>query len=241
MENRDKGKIKEAKAECRREARRRLKETDSVYRRAASDAICDAVTGLEEYRSAGTVLAYSSVGREVATDRLLDALLADGKRLCLPRCTDIDENGRKREGAPEMEARLVSDLSLLSTGAYGIKEPVIYGSDAGGAEAESPGGGPEDPSGGETADMTATERAFPQVLPADIDLVILPCLACDADCGRLGHGAGYYDKFLSELREDCVTVAVCFDKLILDKIPMEEHDMPVKAVITEKAVYRWRP
>lgn len=214
--------IKEQKALLRAEARRRLRATSDEYRSTASAAICELLTGLDEYASADTVFAYCSMGREVSTDALVERVLADGKRLCLPRCVDIDENGRKLPGVPEMEARLVSDTGLMSKGAYGIREPVVMKEDG-------------------RADEEETSRLFPPADPADIDLVVLPCVACDASCGRLGRGAGYYDKFLSELRQDCVTIAVCFDKLILDEIPMEEHDMPVKAVITEKAVYRWRP
>ena len=108
-----------------------------------------------------------------------------------------------------MEARYVSEYSVLAEGAYGIFEP------------------------------EATDE-FPIADPADIDLVILPCVSCDAACSRLGHGAGYYDKYLSSLGPECRTAALCYEALIADEVPVEEHDMPVDAVVTEKQVYRWR-
>ncbi|MBR0399594.1 MAG: 5-formyltetrahydrofolate cyclo-ligase, partial [Mogibacterium sp.] len=76
--------------------------------------------------------------------------------------------------------------------------------------------------------------------PSDIDIVILPCVTCDRSCNRLGHGAGYYDKFLSTVRGDCFKMALCYEEIMSDGIPVESHDVPADAVITEKTVYRWR-
>ena len=78
------------------------------------------------------------------------------------------------------------------------------------------------------------------VQPGDIDMVILPCVGCDKSCRRIGHGRGYYDKFLESLRDDCFKAALCYDAVLADELPVEEHDQPVDAVITEDAVYRWR-
>ena len=78
----------------------------------------------------------------------------------------------------------------------------------------------------------------PVVEPSEIDLIILPCMSCDAECNRLGHGAGYYDRYLAQLRDDCTTVALCYDKILVEHVPTEEHDKQVNAVITEKRIYK---
>ena len=78
------------------------------------------------------------------------------------------------------------------------------------------------------------------MLPEYVDLIILPCLSCDRNCNRIGHGAGYYDKYLSKIRTDCFTLAMCFEEVLADEIPTEPHDRPVDAVVTEKQIYRWR-
>lgn len=78
----------------------------------------------------------------------------------------------------------------------------------------------------------------PEVRPEDIDLVILPCVSCDEQCNRLGHGAGYYDRFISQLRDGCTTIAVCYEDYLAEKLPVEAHDKPVDAVITEERVIR---
>src|SRR5262245_21600755 len=36
--------------------------------------------------------------------------------------------------------------------------------------------------------------------PADCDLVLVPALAVDLSCQRLGYGRGHYDRFLSSTR-----------------------------------------
>lgn len=76
----------------------------------------------------------------------------------------------------------------------------------------------------------------PTVNPEDIDLVILPCVSCDRMCRRLGHGAGYYDRYLDGIDADLI--ALCFEKLMSEEIPVDEHDALLDAVITEKEIYR---
>lgn len=74
--------------------------------------------------------------------------------------------------------------------------------------------------------------------PEEIDLIVLPCMSCDPDCNRIGHGAGYYDRFLAKVRDNCVTVALCYSAVLAEKLPTEEHDKKVDIVITESEVYR---
>lgn len=68
----------------------------------------------------------------------------------------------------------------------------------------------------------------------DIDLVIMPGVAFDRSGNRIGYGGGYYDKFLSEMRNDFQTIALAYGVQVLEKIPSEEHDIKVNIIITEK-------
>ena len=70
-----------------------------------------------------------------------------------------------------------------------------------------------------------------------IDLVVVPAVAFDRKCYRLGRGAGYYDRFLTKLPSGIPLVGIAFDFQILDELPIEEHDLPVSRVITETAVF----
>jgi 5-formyltetrahydrofolate cyclo-ligase len=44
--------------------------------------------------------------------------------------------------------------------------------------------------------------------PAEFDIVLVPLLAFDAQGHRVGYGKGYYDRFLSECRPDCLKVGL---------------------------------
>ena len=78
------------------------------------------------------------------------------------------------------------------------------------------------------------ELAVP-VKPEDIDLVIVPCVAFDGRGGRLGHGAGYYDRYLPNLREDAVMVLAAFEEQRLPEIVMEETDVRIPVCISDLA------
>lgn len=65
-----------------------------------------------------------------------------------------------------------------------------------------------------------------------IDLVIVPGVAFDKCNHRLGRGAGYYDRFLKTISPETPTVGLAFDFQILDRLPHQEHDIPVSFVLT---------
>jgi 5-formyltetrahydrofolate cyclo-ligase len=83
--------------------------------------------------------------------------------------------------------------------------------------------------------------------PADweaIDLVIVPGLAFDREGGRLGHGKGYYDRFLAELAarrgwperaEDAAglrRVAPTLSVQLLPRVPCDAWDIRMDALVT---------
>lgn len=75
---------------------------------------------------------------------------------------------------------------------------------------------------------------------SEIDLIIVPGVAFDREGGRTGHGKGYYDKLLEHARPDTPLVALAFECQLFDRIPMQNHDVFMDMVITEKAVYPGR-
>lgn len=75
-----------------------------------------------------------------------------------------------------------------------------------------------------------------RVSPDGIRLVLVPGLAFDADGRRLGRGKGYYDRFLAKLRRDVRFVALAFECQMVERVPVESHDRPVGAIVTEGRV-----
>ncbi|OHW61437.1 putative 5-formyltetrahydrofolate cyclo-ligase [Andreesenia angusta] len=70
----------------------------------------------------------------------------------------------------------------------------------------------------------------------DIDLIVVPGIAFDKRCYRLGFGAGYYDRFLRKLNFEKPTIGLCYDFQIIHSIPIEGHDVPLDFVITEERI-----
>jgi 5-formyltetrahydrofolate cyclo-ligase len=80
------------------------------------------------------------------------------------------------------------------------------------------------------------EPAEPTRGPAAVrgaDLIIVPALAVSASTGiRLGRGGGSYDRVLGRVDPGILTVAAVYDAELLDSVPAEPHDRPVRAVVT---------
>ena len=75
-------------------------------------------------------------------------------------------------------------------------------------------------------------------------LVACPGLAFDREGNRLGRGKGYYDRFLSRLRQearDAFTVGVCLSEQLMSRLPHEDFDQRVDALVTENdtIVFGW--
>ena len=77
-----------------------------------------------------------------------------------------------------------------------------------------------------------------QLIPEDLDLVIVPGVAFDERGGRLGHGQGYYDRLLSAVPETTVRAAVAFECQMVRRVPLEAHDVAMDLVVTERRLIR---
>ena len=80
----------------------------------------------------------------------------------------------------------------------------------------------------------------PECSPAinikDLDVIIVPAVAYDKNCYRLGYGGGFYDRFLENLRKDAVTIGIAFDLQIFDEVPKEAHDAQLDYIVTESRI-----
>ena len=86
--------------------------------------------------------------------------------------------------------------------------------------------------------LTQPAEDAPRIAPRGIDAVIVPGVAFDEACWRLGYGGGYYDRLLPQLREDCARIGVAYDEQVLETIPATEHDVRLHAVVTPTRVLR---
>lgn len=124
----------------------------------------------------------------------------------------ILSNGKKLAAAKctsekgVMNFHLIKSLDDLEKGSYGIPEP---------------------------------KNDIPFLSDEEIDknkvLCIVPGYSFSEKGYRLGYGGGYYDRFLSE-HKNVKTVGICFDEMISDEIPVEEYDVPVSLVVTDRKI-----
>jgi 5,10-methenyltetrahydrofolate synthetase len=82
-----------------------------------------------------------------------------------------------------------------------------------------------------------------EVTPGELAVVLVPFVALDSLGSRLGHGGGFYDRYLVRLRPDVVRVAVGFDLQRVPSLPSEDHDVTMDLLVTENGIQqfgRWR-
>lgn len=108
----------------------------------------------------------------------------------------------------ELELFRLRDLSELTAGRFGILEP----------------------------DPVLRDLSDRRVAPEELDLLIVPGVAFDRRGGRLGHGFGYYDRLLARTRLRVLKIGLAFECQIVPLVPMEPHDVPLDAVITENGI-----
>ena len=75
---------------------------------------------------------------------------------------------------------------------------------------------------------------------AELDLVVVPGVAFDRSCGRVGYGGGYYDRLLGRRREGVAAIAFAFALQIVDRVPSGAFDRRIDGVVTETEVIRCR-
>ena len=102
-----------------------------------------------------------------------------------------------------MEAIRIDSFDKLKPGRYGILEP--------------------------DESIKATEV---EVFDGEDALAIVPCVGATADGKRMGHGAGYYDRFLEGRKMK--TVMIVYKRQMLEAIPCDEHDIIMDKVISEQ-------
>lgn len=140
-------------------------------------------------------LLYSSFGNEVPTNRLIQFLLSEGRRVFLPKC-DTDKL--------TFEAvEIIANQTQYQLNKYGIIEPA--GNDN-------------------------------SIKSNKIECAIIPGVAFDTRCNRIGFGAGYYDKFLNN-NKNIYKIGICYDFQVVDLIDSELYDIGMDMVITEKNTY----
>lgn len=189
-----------------------------------SAAVLKHVVRLPCYERARTVSVYLSMPTsEVDTWELCRHVLRQGKRLYIPRFSNLEPGAVAAYAAhkfsTDMSMLRIMDLDELEHGLtpnkWGIAEPALTLSD------ESQREDALDASTGGTG----------------LDLIILPGVAFDLHGGRLGHGKGFYDRFVDRTKKQQpqsppFTVALALREQIVDTVPRDAADQPCDTLVT---------
>ena len=177
---------------------------DPAERTRRSAEICTQLScELDRLVSPATVAVYAAMRSEVNLDGFVRTAYAHGCRVAFP-CMQ-----RVADGRQAMVMRAVAEGDYLAGDVPFINRPV----------ASFVPTGPD-------------AQRFPLVDPQDIDLVTVPLVAFDSSGNRLGYGGGNYDRYLPQLRVDCIVVGVAFEAQRVPAVPTEPHDRPLPRIIS---------
>ena len=68
-------------------------------------------------------------------------------------------------------------------------------------------------------------------------LMLMPGVAFDEHCHRVGYGGGYYDRYL-EKHPGLVHIALAFEFQVFPEVPFEAHDILPQMIVTETRMIR---
>lgn len=178
---------------------------------------------IPEVASAKTVMAYIDLPDEVPVSKLItDLFFRVGRsetllpvavrQVVVPYCQG-NKLGLFRFSVPETpEATQTVLANELDTGQYHILEP------------------------------RPNLRNDPRhtVDPLQIDIALVPGIAFDLQGGRLGRGAGYYDRFISRLSNNALLISLVLDEQLVESVPMEVHDRRIDYIVKIDIVHKIR-
>ena len=114
--------------------------------------------------------------------------------------------------------------ALWKRGTYVLLPLLLPGGDLDWASYE----GPDSLAAGPRGLLQPAEPPRGVTAVASADLVIVPALAVDRRGYRLGRGGGSYDRALARVGAPVPTVALLYDRELLDEVPIAPHDLPVR-------------
>ncbi len=196
-----------AKSQTRRRVEESLAELTPNRRRAAGIAVAQRLKNLPLVRDARTLMAFLSLPTEIDTWPIIRWAWGAGKRVAVPR---IEPPADGNDDAV-WQRQIVAVL--------------LPAADVGGVETH-----PQVRAG--TLGILEVPAAAP-LDAAEIDVVLVPCLAVDGAGRRLGKGGGFYDRFLARPDLRAARIAIGFHEQVLDEVPSTDADRRVEMIVTD--------
>ncbi|WVQ82864.1 5-formyltetrahydrofolate cyclo-ligase [Cryptococcus sp. DSM 104549] len=187
------------------------------------------------FKKAQTVGCYLNMAKgELRTDQIVDHLLRRGSSLYTPYIpappthTHNPEAPSRMSPPPDQDMRMLrlyssTDLENCPLDKWGIVDPGLFRKDV---------------------EKALREDCMNPKSPA-LDLILIPGVAFDEECNRLGRGKAYYDRFLlsyTSTRPPPLLVAIALEPQILspgERVPTTDTDFQLDGVISPYGI-TWR-
>lgn len=178
-----------AKRALRKNIKSRLSELTSTEIGRQSGEVTDRVVNLRQFKQATRVGVYLSMPKgEISTASIVRQALAQGKKVFVPFVQKSAGLSQSHSHMEMFALHSAEDLDDLKPDSWGI--PILGEESLQGRENAMGGFGPSKGYG------LASKNLF-----EGLDLILLPGMAFDHLGGRLGHGKGFYDRFLQKYSE----------------------------------------
>lgn len=182
-----------AKKALRKDIKARLSSLDEDAISRESEISQETILGLPQYRNAKSLSIYLSMpANEAQTILLVQHALGSGKKVFVPYlytpAEDINQ-GKKRKVMDMLRLGTVQEYEGLQKDAWGIPSLPADGIE----QRENAMGG---------VGLTLAGGRMDEKKDSGLDLIVVPGVAFDDQGHRLGHGAGFYDHFLTRFCDE---------------------------------------
>lgn len=199
--------ISEQKNEFREKAKAALKKLSSGFDKDLRSMLATTqFISSELYTAAECLFVFMSKTNEISTKYVIDKALADKKAVALPRVCGKTLDFYLLNGEESID-------SQLERGKFDIYEPL--------------------------ATLSKVDSAR---LPVNT-VLLMPGLAFSLSGARLGYGKGFYDRFIDSVYRSNspvylpkAIVGFGFDCQLFDSLPVDEYDILLTHVVTEKQI-----
>jgi 5-formyltetrahydrofolate cyclo-ligase len=183
---------------------RALRDAVAAEQRAAwTQRICEKALALPEYQSACVIHIFLSFQSEVDTRAIIERAFAQGKRVVVPVFL---------KDSDETPCTHITSLDEgeFNSGKWGLRTPKAV----------------------RLAPIEEIDLVFAPMV-AFASPLLLPRSQGAVGWGRIGYGAGFYDRFLKRIRHGVPKIGLAFSMQRVEAIPVEWFDVLLDDVITE--------
>ncbi|KAF2824473.1 5-formyltetrahydrofolate cyclo-ligase [Ophiobolus disseminans] len=213
------------KKEVRKKIRDILKELPEAAAASQTSNATKTLLAMPEYKAARRISVYLSMpGGEISTSSIVCDALDQGKKVFIPYTYNLrePEEGQPKSIMDMVELQSMNDFDTLKPDKWGIPTP---GKDSISSRANCFGG-------------TGITNGDISNISEGLDLIVMPGMAFDSSFGRLGHGKGFYDYFLTRCHNVShmpFRVGLSLTEQFLppnESVPMDSSDYRLDALIT---------